>query len=955
MLRQQPTSVSWANYCGPNLAYVQQQYELYLHDPAQVTLEFVDLFERLGPPVMLDKRQPSACHGMADDATIGETPVSFSDLNKIIAAKELIYHIRTYGHLVAQIDPLQLDDQDRALDSDLARFQLTEQDLKRIPASLIFQMSDAAPVQNAWQWVQKLHHIYTQSIGYEFNHVQEQQEREWLYQAAERQLTNFSLTNKEQKDLLEKLIEVDQFEDFLHKTFVGQKRFSIEGNDVLVPVLDEAIRIMVNDGNSNILIGMAHRGRLNVLAHVLEKPYEQIFFEFYKSINKQNTLPEDAESDDHGWTGDVKYHLGAQRVQKRADDTEAHITLANNPSHLEYVNAVVQGYCRAAQDNCNQAGAPVQDVSRAVTIVVHGDAAFPGEGMVAETLNLKGLRGYQTGGTLHIIVNNQLGFTTHRSDSRSTHYASDIAKGYEIPIVHVNADDPEACIAVIRMAVAYRHQFKKDFLIDLVGYRRYGHNETDDPETTQPLIYKKIKQHEKVSKRYEKQLEQESVVDQCYVASIYDQVQLTLKTAYEQMKVRFLDATSSYSEHEKNTFDRISEAPKHVSEQQLVAISEQLVQWPELFCVYPKLQRILERRHQLLVQERKVDWSLAETLAFATILAEGTPIRMTGQDSERATFAHRHLMLNDVKTAVKYCPLHHLSEAKASFAIHNSPLAEQSIVAFEYGYSVYSKETLVIWEAQFGDFSNCAQVIFDQFICAGWAKWAQRSSLVLLLPHGSEGQGPEHTSARLERFLQLAAEDNWMIINVSTAAQYFHILRHQAARVGTQDARPLVVMSPKSLIRHAQVVSPITELSDGRFETVLERPCHNQNVQDVERIVLCSGKVAVDLEEAMDSSQQYAWLHIVRVEQLYPFPEQAIACIFSKFPQLKQIVWLQEEPKNMGAWTFVEPRLRALAPKNTNISYIGRPERASPASGYQQVHLFEQQQLVAAALQKIIE
>ncbi|HEY2494794.1 MAG TPA: 2-oxoglutarate dehydrogenase E1 component [Paenibacillus sp.] len=942
------TSDPWQTYYGPNLGYVQEQYERYMNDPQSVDETFVHLFSLWGAPPSIADLEPTS--------KVPAERISWDRnlLKKGVDAGKLVWNIRTYGHLAADIDPLGLIPASDTRLLEPEQYNLTREDLKAFPSSLIWEFAPN-DVLTGWDAILRLRQLYTGTIAYEFSHVHEEEERNWLNNQAEAASTSYSLTSEERSALLERLYEVEQFEEFLHRTFVGQKRFSIEGNDVLVPMLDEMIHAMIVGGAKHILMGMAHRGRLNVLAHVLGKPYNKIFSEFHHSPNKKLIPSEGSTGINYGWTGDVKYHLGAKRLMKEGNELEARITLANNPSHLEFVNPVVEGFARAAQEDRGQPGYPQQDVNKAATVLIHGDAAFPGEGIVAETLNFTKLPGYQNGGTIHIIVNNNLGFTTESKDSRSTHYASDVAKGYEIPIVHVNADDPEACIAAMRLASDYRNRFKKDFVIDLVGYRRYGHNETDDPETTQPLTYHKVKNHQRVSNLYASKLQSEGYLSEDQAEQLKQGVIDRLKTAYEEIKNNEAQEAKhqSYAVLVPSEEEKVATA---VPLDKLREINKGLLQRPMGFNVYPKLQRILERRETALNEGEKVDWGLAETLAFATILADGKPIRISGQDAERATFAHRNLVLHDPTSGATYCPLHLLPEAKASFAIHNSPLSEASVLGFEYGYNVYSPETLVIWEAQYGDFSNCAQVIMDQFISAGRTKWTQKSSLVMLLPHGYEGQGPEHSSARLERFLQLAGEDNWTVANLTSASQYFHLLRRQAASTETELARPLVIMSPKSLIRNPRVASSATDFSTGSFQRVVEQSGLASKPELVERLILCSGKIAVELEEALDQGENKrpAWLHVARVEQLYPFPDHELKAILRRFPQLKEIVWVQEEPKNMGAWRYIEPRIREIAKEGIPITYNGRPERASTASGYQKVHAYEQQQIISSALRPII-
>ncbi|WP_239618560.1 2-oxoglutarate dehydrogenase E1 component [Cohnella mopanensis] len=942
----------WQQFFGPNLGYIQEQYDLYLQNADSVSPQYRELFAQYGAPPRVETG--TNAQASSPDQVQARSLSAATDTNllkKAIAAGQLAWNIRAFGHLAADIDPLGLSFKASAEVIEPGTYGLTEADLKQLPPECVWE--DAPyPLNNAWEAAQKLREVYTGPIAFEFGHVHVEEERKWLNQRAEAVIPSTTLLTSEREALLRRLLEAEQFEDFLQRTFVGQKRFSAEGVEALIPLADEIVHELTNDGARHIAIGMAHRGRLNVLAHVLGKPYGNIFSEFHHAPNKNLNPSEGSIGINYGWTGDVKYHLGANRSVQSGETAETRITLANNPSHLEYVNPVVGGYARAAQEDRSKPGYPVQNLDLAASIVIHGDAAFSGEGIVAETLNFNNLRGYTSGGTIHIIANNRIGFTTESHDSRSTHYASDLAKGFEIPIIHVNADEPEAVIAAARMASEYRTLFKKDFLIDLVGYRRYGHNETDDPETTQPLIYKKVRAHSTVSRLYADKLIKEGFLSADAAEQIKRDVQNKLKAAYDQVKGQ--EHKDSVFQARPTEYDPAESKPAtSVPMDKLRSINKNLLKWPETFKVYGKLQRILERRADSLNDGEKVDWSHAETLAFATILADGTPMRLSGQDVERATFAHRNLVLHDSETGETFCPLHELPEANASFAIHNSPLSEAGVLGLEYGYNVYAPETMVIWEAQFGDFMNAAQVIIDQFISAGQSKWSQRSGLVMLLPHGYEGQGPEHSSARMERFLQLSGEENWTVAYLSSAAQYFHLLRRQASVINTKDAKPLIVMAPKSMIRNPYVASPAALLSEGSFQTVVEQPGLGQNPARVERLVLCTGKVAIDLAEELDKSADVNrdWLHIARVEQLYPFPKHEIKAIIDRYPNLTEVLWVQEEPKNMGAWSYMEPRIRALVETSkTAVGYNGRPKRSSPASGYQQIHTFEQQFIINQAL-----
>ncbi|WP_345807707.1 2-oxoglutarate dehydrogenase E1 component [Bacillus pumilus] len=931
--------LSWEEFHGPNLGYVLELYDQYVQDPTSVDEDLRGIFDELGAP-------PSE---MKEEIGKKENSVVTSEqIQKIASVVKLAEDIRTYGHLNASVNPLRKEKELQEL-FPLKEYGLTEDDVKNIPISII---SPDAPkhISNGIEAINHLRNTYKRTISFEFDHVHDFEERNWLSKSIE----SGELFKKKPADKLvsvfKRLTEVEQFEQFLHKTFVGQKRFSIEGLDALVPVLDEIISESVTQGTSNINIGMAHRGRLNVLAHVLGKPYEIIFSEFQHAPNKELVPSEGSIGISYGWTGDVKYHLGADRQIKDEDTKSARVTLANNPSHLEFIDPIIEGSTRAAQELRTQKGYPVQDVEKALAILIHGDAAFPGEGIVAETLNLSQLVGYQVGGTIHIIANNMIGFTTESNESRSTKYASDLAKGFEIPIVHVNADDPEACLAAVQLAVEYRKRFKKDFLIDLIGYRRYGHNEMDEPSTTQPMLYDAVRKHKTVKNIFADKLVTEGLLTKEQREEIEQAVATRIEEAYQKVpsKKEHTIQEIELPEPVSNGFPVVDTS---VEFDVLRKLNEELISWPDDFQVFGKLKRILEKRAKVFTDDRKVEWSLGEALAFASILKDGTPIRMTGQDSERGTFAQRNLVLHDSQTGDEFIALHELSDANASFTVHNSPLSEGSVIGFEYGYNVYSPETLVIWEAQFGDFANAAQVYFDQFISAGRAKWGQKSGLVMLLPHGYEGQGPEHSSGRTERFLQSAAENNWTVANLTSAAQYFHILRRQAKMLLREEIRPLVIMTPKSLLRNPNTLSEVQELTDGQFQPVLEQPGLVHDHEKVTRLVLSSGKVSIDISDRFTQMEEPKdWLHIARVEQLYPFPAKDIKAILSKLTNLEEIVWAQEEPQNMGAWGYIEPYLREIASEKVKVRYIGRRRRSSTAEGDPTVHKKEQERIVSDSL-----
>ena len=938
------TTNPWLDFQGPNLGYVQEMYEVFETDPASVDPELASLFEQWGPPFVEEAGQVNESGKQAFTAK-GYEASDF--LYKVAQAVKLAEDIRTNGHLAADIYPLFKRDQN-GVDFDLKQYGLTNEDLKAMPASII---SEFVPkkLTNGYEAIEYLKMLYTRTISFELDHVHDLEEKKWLTQMVESTASGFKLPDEKKKRVLKRLTEVDGFEKFLHKTFVGQKRFSIEGVDSLVPLLDEIVSKSVRGGTKSINIGMAHRGRLNVLAHVLGKPYKNIFSEFQHAPNKELVPSEGSIGVTFGWTGDVKYHLGADRKIKEENTREAVISLANNPSHLEFVNPIVNGFTRAAQDDRTKSGYPVHDPKASMAIIIHGDAAFPGQGVVAETLNLSQLNGYQTGGTIHIIANNMIGFTTESRDSRSTRYSSDLAKGFEIPIIHVNADDPEAVLAAALVAYEYREKFKKDFLIDLIGYRRFGHNEMDEPMTTNPEMYKLVHAHPTPREVYAERLVEQGVITKDEAQRYVDEHAAMLKDYYDQVGEK-QDGNLEDADVPKVIESGIPAVETKVSLEELQKINQDLLKRPDNFNVFKKLDKILMRRSDALNEGNKVDWALAEVLAFASILKDGTPVRLTGQDSERGTFAHRNLVLHDPDTGETFSPLHTLDGAKASFAIHNSPLSEAAVIGFEYGYNVYSEDTLVLWEAQYGDFANTAQVFFDQFIAAGRAKWGQKSGLVMLLPHGYEGQGPEHSSARLERFLSLAAENNWTVANLSSAAQYFHILRRQAAILGKEEVRPLVLMTPKSLLRNQIFASEPQEFSEGEFKSFIEQPGLGKNKDAVERIVCTTGKMAIDLAQAIDGKEDMDWLHIVRIEEIYPFPFAGVQELFASYPNLKEIKWVQEEPKNMGAWTFVEPRLRAASPEGVTVDYIGRRRRSSPAEGDPTIHKKIQNHIITSAL-----
>jgi 2-oxoglutarate dehydrogenase E1 component len=925
----------WDQFSGANAGYVYELFERYQRDPSSVDEATRRAFATWTPS---EPASPAA-------------PASAADVQSGIAAFNLAESIRRFGHLAAQLDPLGFHDP--IGDPSLApqSHGLTADTLKRLPASIVSGPA-ASGAANAAEAIERLRAIYCSTTGHDYHHVFVPDERVWLRQAVESGQFRPPQDPIDGGELLARITQVETFERFLHRTFPGKTRFSIEGLDMMVPILDEIIHDAAENGVQHVMIAMAHRGRLNVLAHILQKPYSQILAEFKDPILKDRLRV------DLGWMGDVKYHAGA-RVEAQPDGLPKHviISMPPNPSHLEAVDPVLNGMARAAATAADAPGAPVVDKGKVLAILIHGDAAFPGQGVVAETLNLSRLEGYDVGGIIHIIANNQLGFTTDPDEAFSTSYASGLARGFKIPITHVNADDPVACIEAARLAIAYRQRFKLDYLIDLVGYRKYGHNEGDEPAFTQPQIYQIVAAHPTVREQYAKSLIASGAITQEQADALVQQRMAELEQAYAAVKP------------EQDWVPPVPEVPPSGAAKKaktavpidaLKAINGDLLTVPEGFSVHRKLERGRERRKAMFdsPSERTIDWAAAEELALATILADGVPIRFTGEDVERGTFSHRHAVYHDAVSGEEHVPLQQLPQARASFEIRNSPLSEYACVGFELGYNLQEPGRLVLWEAQYGDFINGAQIVLDEYLTSGRAKWGMAPSLVLLLPHGYEGQGPDHSSARLERFLNAAADTNIRIANCTTAAQYFHLLRRQARLLKT-DPLPLVVMTPKSLLRHPFTASTPAELAEGSFQAVIDDPATRAESKGAEaraaapgpaatakvrRLALCSGKVAVDLltsERRADNPH----VAIVRVEQLYPFPEEAIRAVIDRYPKLREVCWVQEEPENMGAWEFARPLLESIAGERP-LRYIGRSRNSSPSEGSSSWHAANQRAIV---------
>ncbi len=935
-----------------NSGYANELLEQYLESPESVPQEWraffeggsVDLSGLPGLARLVERLRPDgngngATVAPAPSAPAATPPEAVPDellLGGVAAAMALVKAYRMHGHLAARLDPLGSEPVgDPALEPERLIPRLTPELQACIPASLL-RLS--VPAQTLADALPRLRETYCGTIAYEIEHISDHERRVWLRDAIESGKYRQPLTSDEQKALLARLSEVEGFERYLRRAFLGQKQFSIEGLDVMVPMLDEAIGLAAEAGAHEVVMGMAHRGRLSVLAHTIGQPYEAILREF----EGERTI-EAVVSDPEGGSGDVKYHLGAAGVRKTSSG-EITVTLCANPSHLEAVDPVVEGRTRAEQtDRSTRAG--VHDPGVALPILIHGDASFAGQGIVAETLNIEGLAGYSTGGTLHLIANNQVGFTTDPAEGRSTRYSSDLAKGFDIPIIHVNADDPEAAISATRLALAFRRRFGHDVVVDLVGYRRFGHNEQDEPAYTQPLMAARIAAHPTVREQFAAHLAEDGVISEEEADALEARVETMLREAHQRLKATFgqPEAPPEHIAPRELTSSGVLTA---VSAERLRELEAELLAVPDHFTVHPKLARQLERRGTAL-DEGGIDWGQAESLAFASLLVEGIPVRLSGQDSERGTFSHRHLVFHDANTDERYAPIQHLDAATASFEVHNSPLSEYAAVGFEYGYSVAAPEALVLWEGQFGDFVNGAQIILDQFVTAGLSKWGETLRLALLLPHGYEGNGPEHSSARLERFLQSTAQENIRVVNPSTAAQYFHLLRRQALE---PVARPLVVMTPKGLLRLREAASTLADLAEGAFEPVLDDRAADKD--RVRRLVLCSGKVHYDIA-GHELRAGASTIAVARIEQLYPFPKEPTAALVASYPNLEEVVWAQEEPQNMGAWRSIRHRLEEALPRGVSLRYVGRSWRASPSEGYPTAHLREQDRIARAALSQM--
>lgn len=910
-------NLTFANRWNADL--IDQNYETWLTHPEALSADWRSFFEGFELAQLItpkSKKQPSS---LPKDIQIGET--------SILGA---INTYRRLGHTQARINPLNPNTQPNP-SLGIAQLGIKEEDLDKT-----FFTGDYLGGKHlkAQEILERLKSTYCNTIGFEYMHIQNTAKRRWIQDHIEPAFDRTDFSHEKCIRILRRINHAEMFEHFLHTRYVGQKRFSLEGAETIIAALDAVLEKSPALGIKEVIMGMAHRGRLNVLANILGKSYKFVFKEF-----TENYIPESIYGD-----GDVKYHLGYENTHLTQSGEKINICLAANPSHLEAVNPIVEGQARARQRLHSKGKI---DRSKVLPILIHGDAAIAGQGIVAEVFNLSKLDGYTTGGTLHFVINNQIGFTTSPEQSRSSFYCTDIAKMIEAPIMHVNGDDPIAMVMAAELALMYRQEFGEDVIIDMYCYRRHGHNESDEPGFTQPLLYKQIANHPLISTQFSNKLIEEGILEASKAAQIKTEFEEKLDEAFksvkeetERTKQTGKHSSRPYLAQQNYSFEIFKTG---VPKKELESICKALTNIPSTFKVNHKISRQLKTKANVFEKGEGIDWGFAEALAYGSLLAEGIPIRLSGQDSERGTFSHRHAVLYDLETKQKYVPLNHIHPQQATFCVHNSSLSEASVLGFDFGYSLDYPQMLCIWEAQFGDFANGAQVIIDQFITCCETKWQSVSGITLLLPHGYEGQGPEHSSARLERFLQACAEDNIQVANVTTPAQFFHLIRKQKKH---PFIKPLVVMSPKSLLRHKLCVSSLEELTSGHFQPILGDSTTSH--KKVKRIIFCSGKVYYDLF-AFREANKIKDVALVRIEQLYPLDKKTILTLLKQHKQAKEIVWCQEEPKNMGAWHFIAPELQTLIGDKNTLLYAGRRSAASPATGVLAIHKVEQESLIEEA------
>ncbi len=899
-----------------NADYVDGLYQQYLRDPASVDAQWAYFFAGF---------EAAGGNGARATGASAAEPTT-----EHIGVFDLIHSYRELGHLIANLDPLGHNQTSHPL-LEPAEFGFSAADLERTVECPTFKGCARTTLRDL---IARLRATYCSTLGVQHLDIADKEQRDWLQERMEPTLNRPDLNGEDRLRILSRLTAAEGFERFLHTKYVGQKRFSLEGGETLIPLLDTLIEAAGNNGVEEIVMGMPHRGRLNVLAHTLRKPYEMIFAEFEGTF-----LRADIQGD-----GDVKYHLGYARDYTTRLGHALHVSLCSNPSHLEAIDPVVEGIVRAKQTYLGDTTR-----TRVVPILIHGDAAFTGQGLVSETLALSELDAYGTGGTIHIIINNQIGFTTSPPDYRFTRYPSDVAKIIQAPVFHVNGDDPEAAVQAAQLAMAFRHRFKKDVIIDLVCYRKYGHNEADDPTFTQPLLYREIAAHRSVRELYAERLiaagvttPEQASQGAAELREIFDDALNYARDFMPRQQVFALGGVWKGMRWAGDDWHAHTAVPVET----LRHVADAVRRLPEGFTPHPKVQRLLEERAQMVEPDGKIDWGCAEMLAFGTLLLEGTNVRLSGQDSSRGTFGHRHAVLHDINTDARHVPLAHRSADQGWFHVIDSMRSEAAVLGFEFGFSSADPRNLVIWEAQFGDFANGAQVVIDQFISSSESKWQRMNGLVLLLPHGYEGQGPEHSSARLERYLQLCAENNMQVCNLTTPAQLFHALRRQMRR---PFRKPLILMSPKSLLRHKLAVSALRDFTDGSFQTVIGE-VEGLDPSNVRRLLLCSGKVYYDLLLAR-RERDITDVAIIRVEQLYPFPAAEISDTLQTYAAAGEVCWVQDEPWNMGAWHDMYRRLRRII-GDRELAYAGRPAAASPATGSYKVHLAEQADLINNALRR---
>ncbi len=923
-----------------SLAYIESLLEDYLSGDRPVPPEWADYFKSQNGnlPASWSAEPPLPRRSVFNPSPISDptlVPAGRDQRLDIAAIQErldqLIRNYRVRGHIVAGVDPLGTE---RIMPVELepALYGFTEKDMDREVSTSWVGGPETRTLRGILNWLKS---TYCRSIGAQFMHIDSLSVRQWLQQRMEETGNRVKLAREEQLRILRRLADAVVFEEFLAKKFVGAKSFSLEGSETLIPLLDLAIEKTANEGAREIVIGMAHRGRLNVLANIMGKSPRLIFREF-----------DDSDPHLHMGRGDVKYHLGYSSDWTTSQGNRVHLSLCFNPSHLEFVNTVAIGRVRAKQDRFKDFGR-----KQGVALLIHGDAAFAGEGIIQETLNLSELKGYRIGGTVHIIVNNQIGFTTSPSDARSTTYATDVAKMLQIPIFHVNGEDPEAVAQVITLALDFRKKFRRDVVIDMYCYRRRGHNEGDEPEFTQPTMYRAIRERPSVYEGYLERLESQRGVTRGEAERIVDErrqrLEAELQEARKESFIRCHEHWGGvWTSHFGGPAEHADRPPTAVPERALAEILNSLTDIPDDFTPHPKIERLFEARREMAAGNRPLDWGACELLGFGSILSDGRPLRMSGQDVRRGTFSHRHAVVFDYNDGSAFNTLKNIAPERGQVNLYNSPLSEAGVMGFEYGYSLDCPEGLVIWEAQFGDFCNAAQVIIDQFLASAEDKWSRLSSIVLLLPHGFEGQGPEHSSARLERFLMLSAEDNIQIAQPSTPAQYFHLLRRQVLR---NWKKPLIVMTPKSLLRHPECVSTLADCATGGFAPVLGDDA-DRSSDSVRKVLLCSGKLYYQLAERRKATEAHD-IAIVRLEEFYPLPRKALEDALSVYPQETPVVWVQDEPENMGAWQFLKVRFGDRMLGRFPFSHVSRPESSSPATGSHRSHQVEQEALLGKAFE----